>query len=130
MRALKYTDVRIVAATATPIRTKVLQKHQPETLRFLLLNTHYRSPIEYSDKRLEELRRSLDGFYRFFERYQRITNKSFYDLSAPTRQAPFEAGKGELKLTATDLDEIETASAAITVQGARYPEAMERLIDR
>jgi hypothetical protein len=36
----------------------------------------------------------------------------------------------DLKLTATDLDEIETASAAITVQGARYPEAMERLIDR
>ncbi len=36
----------------------------------------------------------------------------------------------DLELTATDLNEIETASAAITVQGARYPEAMERLIDR
>jgi aryl-alcohol dehydrogenase-like predicted oxidoreductase len=36
----------------------------------------------------------------------------------------------DLVLTATDLNEIETASAAITVQGARYPEAMERLIDR
>jgi len=27
------------------------------------------------------------------------------------------------------LEEIETASAAITVQGDRCPEAMERLID-
>ena len=27
----------------------------------------------------------------------------------------------DLELTATDLDEIETASAAITLQGARYP---------
>ena len=36
----------------------------------------------------------------------------------------------DLELTATDLNEIETASAAITVQGARYPEANERLIDR
>ena len=35
-----------------------------------------------------------------------------------------------LELTATDLDEIDTVSAAITVEGARYPEAMERLIDR
>ncbi len=35
-----------------------------------------------------------------------------------------------LELTAADLNQIETASAAITVQGARYPEAMERLIDR
>jgi aryl-alcohol dehydrogenase-like predicted oxidoreductase len=36
----------------------------------------------------------------------------------------------DLELTAADLAEIETASAAITVQGARYPEALERLIDR
>ena len=36
----------------------------------------------------------------------------------------------DLELTTADLNEIETASAAITVQGARYPEANERLIDR
>jgi hypothetical protein len=36
----------------------------------------------------------------------------------------------DLELSATDLNEIETASAAITVQGARYPEALEQLIDR
>ena len=36
----------------------------------------------------------------------------------------------DLELTATDLDEIETASAAITLRGGRYPQAMERLIDR
>jgi len=36
----------------------------------------------------------------------------------------------DLELTPADLDEIETASAAITVQGARYPEGNERLIDR
>jgi hypothetical protein len=36
----------------------------------------------------------------------------------------------DLELTATDLNEIDTASAAIAVQGDRYPQAMERLIDR
>ena len=36
----------------------------------------------------------------------------------------------DLELTTTDLNEIQTASAAITVQGARYPDALERLIDR
>ena len=45
-------------------------KHHPETVRFLLLSTHYRSPIEYSEERLDEVRRSLDSFYRFFERYR------------------------------------------------------------
>ena len=36
----------------------------------------------------------------------------------------------DLELTSGDLAEIETASAAIAVQGARYPEALEQLIDR
>jgi cysteinyl-tRNA synthetase len=66
----------------------VLQRHHPETLRFLLLNTHYRSPIEYSEDRLLEMRRSLDNFYRFFERYQRVRRQSFYDLAAPQRYGP------------------------------------------
>jgi aryl-alcohol dehydrogenase-like predicted oxidoreductase len=39
-------------------------------------------------------------------------------------------GAADLQLSRTDLDEIESASTAITVQGARYPDAMERLIDR
>src|SRR5262249_2989861 len=36
----------------------LLQRHHPETVRFLLLSTHYRSPIEYSDDRLNELGRA------------------------------------------------------------------------
>jgi cysteinyl-tRNA synthetase len=69
----------------------LLKKHHPETIRFLLLSTHYRSPIEYSDDRLNEVRRSLDAFYRFFERYQRITGQSFYALEAPKTQAEHKA---------------------------------------
>jgi cysteinyl-tRNA synthetase len=68
----------------------LLARHQPETVRFLLLNTHYRSPIEYGDDRLAETRRALDGFYRFFERFQRVTGTSFYALQAPRTNTPFE----------------------------------------
>ena len=71
----------------------LLAKHAPETVRFLLLSTHYRSPIEYNEDRLNELKRSLDGFYRFFERYERITRTSFYSLEAPTTRKPFEPGQ-------------------------------------
>src|SRR4051812_48681521 len=62
----------------------LLRQHQPETVRFLLLATHYRSPIEFGSREarapLQEARRSLDSFYRFFERYQRITGKSFFTV--------------------------------------------------
>jgi cysteinyl-tRNA synthetase len=67
----------------------LLAKHQPETVRFLLLNTHYRSPIEYSEERLVEMRKALEGFYRFFERFERITGESFFSLVAPGKRAPF-----------------------------------------
>ena len=69
----------------------LLQKQQPETVRFLLLATHYRSPTEYSEDRLKETARSLEGFYRFFERVQRVTGDDFYQMEAPARKAPFDA---------------------------------------
>jgi cysteinyl-tRNA synthetase len=69
----------------------LLQKHDAETVRFLLLSTHYRSPIEYSEDRLAEVRRALEGFYRFFERYQRVAKKSFYDVVALRHRADFHA---------------------------------------
>src|SRR5262249_55857559 len=74
--------------------SELFKRHEPETLRLLLLNTHYRSPIVYSEERLQELRRSLDGFYRFFERYQRITRNSYFDLAATTRRGAFEVEPG------------------------------------
>jgi cysteinyl-tRNA synthetase len=70
----------------------LLNKHQPETVRFLLLNTHYRSPIEYSEERLVEMRKALEGFYRFFERFERVTGESFFSLAAPSKRAPFASG--------------------------------------
>jgi cysteinyl-tRNA synthetase len=69
---------------------ELLKRHEPETLRFFLLATHYRRPIDYSEERLEEVRRGLDGFDRFFERYQRITKTSFFGLEAPSARRPFE----------------------------------------
>jgi cysteinyl-tRNA synthetase len=70
--------------------TELLQRHPAETLRFFLLTTHYRRPIDYSEERLEEIQRGLDSFYRFFERFSRITGNSFYDLQAPTRRGNFD----------------------------------------
>jgi cysteinyl-tRNA synthetase len=72
--------------------SEMLKRHEAETLRFFLLSTHYRRPIDYSEERLEEVHRGLDGFYRFFERYQRITKTSFYDLQPPRKRRAFDKG--------------------------------------
>ena len=60
--------------------------HQPETVRFFLLGTHYRSPIEFSDTLLSETDKSLEGFYRLFETFERITGRDFYSLSVSTNR--------------------------------------------
>ncbi len=39
-------------------------------------------------------------------------------------------GAGEIELSATDLQEIENVLAAINVQGARYPQQMQQLINK
>ena len=39
-------------------------------------------------------------------------------------------GGADLQLTAEDLAHIDTTSARITVVGERYPEAMQRMVDR
>jgi cysteinyl-tRNA synthetase len=65
---------------------ELFAKHDPETIRFFLLNTHYRSPIDFSDERISETGKSLEGFYRLFEEYERVTGKSFYSLEAPQKR--------------------------------------------
>jgi cysteinyl-tRNA synthetase len=87
-------------AKATLVVSEVFKKHDPETVRFFLLATHYRRPIDYSEKHLEEIRRGLDGFYRFFERYQRITGKSFFELQAPMARRPLAPNDPNTQLIA------------------------------
>ncbi|HEX8525249.1 MAG TPA: cysteine--tRNA ligase [Tepidisphaeraceae bacterium] len=44
-----------------------------ELLRYLLLNTHYRSPIDFSDDVLVAAKKGLSVFGRLFERMDRVT---------------------------------------------------------
>ena len=64
----------------------LFEKHQPETVRFFLLNTHYRSPIDFSDERIAEVGKSLEGFYRLIETYERITDNDFYSIPVSERR--------------------------------------------
>ncbi|MHB8863413.1 MAG: cysteine--tRNA ligase [Pirellulaceae bacterium] len=58
-----------------------------EQIRFFLLRTHYRSTVVFSDEDLAESSAALETFYRFFERFARITRQAFYDLPvARTRE--------------------------------------------
>jgi cysteinyl-tRNA synthetase len=50
-----------------------------EMLRYFLLSTHYRSPVDFSDQILEEAKRALDGFYDLFQRLEEPSLSSAAD---------------------------------------------------
>ncbi|MGB0716247.1 MAG: cysteine--tRNA ligase [Phycisphaerae bacterium] len=57
----------------------LLDAYPGELIRYFILNTHYRSPIEYSEAEIESRRKGLVQFYRLFERVERIAGTSPYD---------------------------------------------------
>ncbi len=61
----------------------LLKKFKPENIRFFLLSSHYRRPIDYSEARLDEVGKGLEGFYRYFKRFESVVGESFYSLNAP-----------------------------------------------
>jgi len=58
--------------------TNLLNRHDPEVLRFLILQSHYRSPIEFSDEVLKAAKTGLGTFRRLLERVERVTNADPY----------------------------------------------------
>jgi cysteinyl-tRNA synthetase len=82
---------------------ELFARHAPETVRFFILATHYRSPIDFSDENLAEKAKSLEGFYRLFETFQRITGEDFYELKVPTLRTETTALPDEPPALAADL---------------------------
>ena len=63
----------------------ILKQYHPEVLRLFMLQSHYRSPVDFSDAALNEARQGMDRFYS--------TLKMIRDLlAAGTEQGGFSGG--------------------------------------
>ena len=70
------------------IREVRQRDNRGEIVRFFILNTHYRSPLNYSDKHLDEARSTLDSLYTALKRVPLVVPA--IDWSEP-RAARFKA---------------------------------------
>lgn len=59
----------------------VLGKYHPEVVRFLLVSSHYRSPINYAEDNLVEARTGLDRFYGALRDYANIEPTPLVELA-------------------------------------------------
>lgn len=67
----------------------VLKKYHPDSIRYFLLSSHYRSPIDYTQKALTEASTSVDRFYKLLERVHGIEiNLSDAGYTKPSQETP------------------------------------------
>ncbi|MGI6419149.1 MAG: cysteine--tRNA ligase [Thermoguttaceae bacterium] len=78
--------------------SEMLKQFAPETIRFFLLSTHYRRPIDFSEERIRQVGVGLETFYRFFKRFERVSGESFYRLDPPRRRSDGDFQPGEDRL--------------------------------
>jgi cysteinyl-tRNA synthetase len=121
----KADDIHETTGNAAGVRARqLLDAHGPELLRYLLLSTQYRRPIEFTDEALANCKKALSVFTRLFERIERLTGEPIGDNS-PTAESiaapmldsehggPFLRDELNLKIKFLEMmdDDFNTAGA-------------------
>jgi len=67
----------------------VLEKYHPEVVRFLLVSSHYRNPINYAEDSLIEARAGLERFYTALRDFTDVAPAALADLQSSRYYAEF-----------------------------------------
>ena len=57
----------------------VMDKFHPEVIRYFIVSSHYRSPVNFSDVALKEAKATLSRFYHSFKAYQAVYGDKLVD---------------------------------------------------
>ena len=80
----------------------VMDKFHPEVIRYFIVSSHYRSPVNFSDVALKEAKSALSRFYHAFKAYQQL-------YAEPTTQNLDQALVS--RFTAAMSDDFNTSEA-------------------
>ena len=111
----KSEDMHESSGNAVRVR-ELLDRHGPDLVRYLLLSTHYRSPIDFSEEVLASARKGLSAFDRLFERVERLTGKPMTD-----KADDMDRGASEL----LDSDQHAPFAKAILALKMKFLETMD-----
>jgi cysteinyl-tRNA synthetase len=91
----------------------ILGKFDAEVVRFFLLSTHYRSPIEFSDEQLREAEASIDRYYATAVRMRDFLGQDHTKEKASADEKVFEELLGRFieRITGAMDDDFNTALA-------------------
>jgi cysteinyl-tRNA synthetase len=112
----EWADEKMSGSLGNVISAReLLDKHGPELLRYMLLSTHYRRPIEFTDEVLESARKGLAVFSRLFERIERLTGRT---MEEPAEDMDRAAG------SLLETDQGDFARGVLQAKG-RFLEMMD-----
>ncbi|ANF81600.1 cysteine--tRNA ligase [Acinetobacter sp. NCu2D-2] len=69
----------------------VMEKFHPEVIRYFIVSSHYRSPVNFSDFALKEAKTTLTRFYHSFKAYQALYGDHVVDTLDETLVERFNA---------------------------------------
>jgi cysteinyl-tRNA synthetase len=110
------------------VREVLKHLRDPEVLRFFLLGSHYRGPINYSEAQLAQADETLLGLYRALKdsepagavdtaALQRLRDAMDDDFNTPEALAVIQGVARELNQAKAAQDAAKTAAAAATLRG-------------
>ena len=110
------------------VREVLKHLRDPEVLRFFLLGSHYRGPINYSEAQLAQADETLLGLYRALKdtdssgsvdaaALRRLRDAMDDDFNTPEALAVMQGAARELNLAKAAKDVEKTAAAAATLRG-------------
>lgn len=95
----------------------ILEHYPPEVLRFFILATHYRSPLDFSDERLTEAGRSLERLKTAVENARHLDSLPGGAASSEASALKAAAVKAENEFYAAMDDDFNTALAISVMFG-------------
>jgi cysteinyl-tRNA synthetase len=122
----KMEDMHASSGNMVPV-LDLVQKHGAPLVRYMLLMTHYRRPIDFSEEVVAAAKKGLANFDRLFERIDRLSRAmegksgNLEAISAEmlqTDEEPFVRNIMELKMKFLDAmdDDFNTAGAIGVLQ--------------
>jgi cysteinyl-tRNA synthetase len=87
-KKISKSDAEMAQFMESLTLSNLLQRHSGELLRFVVLSTQYRRPIEFSDEEIAAKKKGLESLYRLFERIERVTGADPYGEGQSLDQLP------------------------------------------
>ncbi len=81
-KKISKSDADMQEALKKMTLSHLLTEFTGEQLRYFVISTHYRRPIEFSDAELDAKKKGLATFHRLFERIERVTQTDLFSQPA------------------------------------------------